>query len=252
MDYNEKILSSSLVKDARRTLRRHRIKRWRRRNPEEIRGVVYHQALGAKMAADTAAFHVGANFLSDEGLPSLAYTMFVEPDGKALLCNDVEDVTWSQGDRSRPGDENVTYLAVCFGGHFSGPGHFYPGSPTPEQLSTAVDLWEHLRDVFNLDPAAIYGHFDFGKPACPGYTLEALVRRTREAAAPVVWRDLRQQQQILKDIGLYRGPVDGLWGPGTAGAIREFRDTCKLPEKTEWDHDVECAFLESLDGKNVG
>jgi hypothetical protein len=33
---------------------------------------------------------------------------------------------------------------------------------------------------------------------------------------------IRQIQQALKDKGLYRGEVDGIWGPNTASAMRQF------------------------------
>jgi hypothetical protein len=243
MDYNATLLSCPLIDDARRYLPRHATKKWRRRDPRALRGVVYHQALGVRFATDLAAFHVKPNFLSSDGLPGASYTLFVEPDGRALLCNDVEDVTWSQGDRRRPGDENVAFMAVCFGGKFSGPGYFYPGAPTTQQLMTAENLWFWLRDNLGFDAGALYGHFDFGKPACPGYSLEALVRRLRDRDANVLWGRSAERQQILKDTGYYAGMIDGMWGPRSAAAMRRFREDHDLPVMDEWGADVEVAFL---------
>ena len=34
---------------------------------------------------------------------------------------------------------------------------------------------------------------------------------------------VRQVQQALKDKGMYQGQVDGIWGPATASALRQFR-----------------------------
>ncbi len=33
---------------------------------------------------------------------------------------------------------------------------------------------------------------------------------------------VKEVQQALKDKGLYKGEVDGVWGPGTASAMRQF------------------------------
>jgi peptidoglycan hydrolase-like protein with peptidoglycan-binding domain len=44
-----------------------------------------------------------------------------------------------------------------------------------------------------------------------------------EAAPPVTQKLVRGVQQELKSEGFDPGPVDGVWGPKTSGAVREFQ-----------------------------
>lgn len=235
MNYNETLLIAPFVKDMRTTLPRNPGMTWSRRDPSKIRGVVYHQSLGSANAKDIARYHTGPNHIAGGGLPSIAYTFFVERDGRALLCNDVEDVTWSQGDASKPGDENVRYISVCFGGDFTGPGHVGNDNLTTEQLTTAGLLWMLLRDLFELSNDQLFGHYDFGKPACPGTDLATFIAIVNEDVEFDNDESLAvTQQRLLTTLGYYDGAIDGIWGPRSKSALLAFQRDHGLTPDGVW------------------
>jgi hypothetical protein len=60
-------------------------------------------------------------------------------------------------------------------------------------------------------------------------------RKADEAARRAQSAQVMTDQQSLKDLGYYRGSVDGRTGPATIGAIRQFRSANKLGEGTTLD-----------------
>ena len=128
--------------------------------------------------------------------------------------------------------------------------------PTAFEAGTTLVL-DYLLPRFGLTTAQLFGHFDFGKPTCPGDFLEQWVRQARgetiereseEATVPLNMRELkswRQRQEALIELGYDVGPdgadglygfwtrravealqanaglvIDGVWGPKTEGAVR--------------------------------
>ena len=195
------------------------------------------------------------------GFPGIPYT-FVVPtrpaveDGKLVVyrCWDDEWVTWHTRRFNRIG------VGVCFIGNFQ----TRHSSRSPDQHPTApavaagFDLIEnYLLPRYGLDPDDVCGHFDAGKPACPGDALEAKIRRWR--GEHVEWfgdddsdepkpgqRQLHSEEQriaALRDLGLGEwwdletpegwrlaveavqlaggATVDGVYGPQTERALRK-------------------------------
>lgn len=175
-DYNAELLKI-VDEDGRATLPRHPKKKWSYRNPYLIKGMCFHQSMeNYGIASGNAKYDVGPNHISEDGLPSLSYTIFVEKSGKSILVNNVEDKTWSQGCVDKVHlDENALFLAVCFGGNFSGEGYVGTQEPTPEQIATAKKLWDGAKAIWGWDEHALYGHYNFGKPACPGDVLKSFI-----------------------------------------------------------------------------
>lgn len=227
--------------DIRGKLPVHTERKWARRALSDIRGVVFHQAAGVTTAIAAARYHIGPNHLSPDGCPGICYTIFVEPDGQAYLCNDFEDITWSQGSGVVPIEGtrgNTNYVSVCFGGDFSGPGYPGHGDPTKAQIETAGKLWAYLRDTLKLAPDALYGHFDFGKPACPGTVLCELIGEIRIAANKGLKlpESVKEWQSSLVKLGYDLGTngkgkdgVDGDWGPMSRAALVSFQRSRALP-----------------------
>ena len=58
-----------------------------------------------------------------------------------------------------------------------------------------------------------------------------LVETTNEKGQKTfVYRSvLKQLQEYLQKRGLYQGQIDGLWGPGTARALKAYQEASKLP-----------------------
>jgi hypothetical protein len=258
-DYNAKILEADFIVDKRTELPHHDTKKWGRRDPSVIKGVVYHQSLDDYgTAAGNAKYHSGPNHISKDGLPGLSYTLFGDRKlSKVVLANDVECITYSQGNRHIPGDENELYLGVCWGGNFVAPG-YEPGNdmtPTMEQMQLARDLWAHLKTVFKLEDNQLFGHYHFGKPTCPGFLLMELVDdiRAQYNYGTVLGRDLNTpegRQAALKALGFYQGALDGEWGPQSKYALTQFQKAHNLTGDGVWGNKTEDAIVAALVKKN--
>lgn len=255
MNYNEELLKMRWARDGRKIFARHPTKQWSRRDPTELKGIVLHQSLEEHgSASGNARYHVGPNHISSDGLPGLSYTAFVEKDGYLWLANDIEDVTYSQGTSELPGDENYEYLAICFGGNFKGPGYEGTQQPNSAQMNTAQALWTWAANVFGFKNNQLFGHLDFGKPACPGYALMNFIDGVN---ATKNWRGFRLQhnldtvtgrQEALRDLGHYEGVVDGEWGPLSKKALCEFQLAAGVVVDGVWGKKTESAVVDELQG----
>lgn len=196
------------------------------------------------------------------GFPAEPYS-FVIPtrptveDGRSVVyrCWDDEWVTW----HTRRG--NRTGVGVCFAGKFAtrhAP-QFSDQHPTTSAMAAGADLiLNYLIPRYNLTLDDLSGHFEMGKPTCPGDALEAWVRERRGEG--VDWfhgdedvtepeldnRDLYTQKQrirALRDLGFdawwdlnepegYRlaieavqlaggATVDGIYGPQSERVLRQ-------------------------------
>ncbi|KKL49114.1 hypothetical protein LCGC14_2318770 [marine sediment metagenome] len=250
VDYNKALLEAGLV-DGRKTLTRHNTKRWDRRNPSKIIGVVMHQSLdNYGTASGIAKYHAGPNHISDLGLPGLSYTVFGEKDGTLILANDVEAMTYSQGTRSLPGDENELYLAICFGGNFPGPGYNGPQEPTDAQLSSAVAFWDIVQEIWGFTNNQLFGHYEFGKPSCPGYALSGIIESIN---ANQDWKDgkfdlsrISGKQEALSELGYYYYEIDGEWGYQSRYALTKFQREYGLVDDGVWGKKTALAILKAL------
>jgi hypothetical protein len=252
VDYTAQILDHPLIVDARTTLARHRTKTWGRRDPALLKGVCFHQSLAHNgSAAATAKYDVGENHMSPDGLPSLSYTLFVDRENTVHLANAVEEKTWSQGDASKDGDENALYLAVCFGGNFSGPGYMGTQQPSPFQITTAASLWFHCKKIWGWHNNQLFGHYDFGKPACPGDVLGEFIEGINSIKD---WPDTLKcdlstvtgRQQALQLLGFFTGRADGVWTVYCKGALIRFQRAANLDADGVWGKFTEAAVIAAL------
>lgn len=232
MNFNHELLRTGLVEDFRFRLPTHRTKRWKRRDPYALRGMVLHQSLEDIGEADgVAQYHVGPNHISKTGLPGMSYTMFIEKSGRIALANDIEDKTYSQGYLDPDWvDENAAYIGVCVGGNFSGPGYVGSQKPTAEQLISVHRLWTLCKSIWGWNGANLFGHYHLGKPACPGNELMEYIDSQR----PLSFATAVEKQKALTKTGHYRGRLDGIWGPKSKAALVEFQRVMGLSPDGVW------------------
>lgn len=243
MNYTEELLRSSFIEDCRQTLPRHRGKEWTVRPPSKLRGMVLHQSLEEVGSAyNVALYHVGPNHISASGLPSMSYTLFIDKDGRVILANNVEHKTWSQGyvDPDHV-DENALYVGVCVGGNFSGPGYYGTEAPLMRQMDAVDRLWKLCRGLWDWDGNSLFGHYHFGKPACPGHQLLEYISSHRLAR----FSSILEKQAALMRLGL-GVQVDGVWGPQSKSALIEFQKTSGLLADGVWGPRTTAAVLAAL------
>jgi len=222
-----------MFKDLRAELPQHETKRFTRRDVSSIvGGVVHHTASMLSEPFRTSAYHIGPNHVSPSGCPGLLYTFFISLEGVIHWCNDLEDITWSQGGHGSPvpnTNANTNFIALVCAGDFS------KSEPTFAQMLSLLTLWGHLtghskcteipdelHGVLNCSVNALWGHHNFGKPACPGLTLTTMVDAIRYHHEVKTLNSDAEWQQALKTAG-YPLVVDGIWGPLSKAALVEFQ-----------------------------
>jgi len=252
MNYTEELLKLPFVKDARTVLARNPNKSWSKRDPSKLLGLCLHQGLDANASAKgTAKYDCGPNHITADGMPGLSYTGFVERDGTLWLAWDVEDRTWSQGYTVRAGDENEQFMAVCFGGNFSGQGYQGTQTPTPQQISAAHNLWAACKQIWGWKNNQLYGHYHFGKPACPGFDLTAVIEQYRGFKDWVDPTDhildtTKGKQAALRDLGYYTGAINDMWGLECRHALEKFQLCAGLKQDGVWGPKTNAAILTAL------
>jgi peptidoglycan hydrolase-like protein with peptidoglycan-binding domain len=97
----------------------------------------------------------------------------------------------------------------------------------------------HPAPIFSIKPRPVAGEPTGGVvPAMPRARPEGLVTAKPEAAARSRADIVTDIQRELSRRGLYDGPVDGVLGPKTDSAIRDFETSAKLKATGEPSEDV--------------
>lgn len=119
--------------------------------------------------------------------------------------------------------------------------------PTPEQYIMADAFVRALPDWHGIEPTGkigdkwqLTGHWEHGKAVCPGDALRSWVQVRRgdlgavepPAPRPALIPDshhlarsptTKELQRALKSLGFDPGPVDGIWGHRSRGALERFQ-----------------------------
>lgn len=114
-------------------------------------------------------------------------------------------------------------------------------TPPAALWNSLVDMVAYICDQYAISPARIFGHRDYNNTECPGDRLYAMLPQLRDEVAaklgspnppdPVNWPTVRQGasgevvrtiQYLLRQRG-QSVTVDGVFGSGTASAVRAFQ-----------------------------
>jgi hypothetical protein len=232
------------VLDFRGSLPVHPALKYGRVPMEKRRGICFHHAAAWGTIVGAAQSHI-----KERGFPGLAYGMIVDADGAVGITWDLDVKTYSQGDADKPGDENEQYIGVLVNGFFRSPGYDTAngaGEPTVPQLRTVLSLIEFARAN---DLPDIRGHYHFGKPACPGATIQAIIESVRYHR-PVIenydFNTVQGRQAALKDLGLYQGDIDGIWGFDSRNALLSFQKKAGITVDGYWGPQSQTAVATAL------
>ena len=138
--------------------------KWDKRDLARINKIVLHQELGEGSGLVVHTYHTSKDCHISPGIgtPRICYHFVIEKNGTIYWCNDLEDVVWhTKG-------QNLSGVGIMLVGDFDGKDHSGESVPTIEQEQSFYELVDMLIDDLDLLHTEIYGHCDFGKPACPG------------------------------------------------------------------------------------
>jgi hypothetical protein len=169
------------------------------------------------------------NHLGKDGraLPGGSYDIMI-PDIKdmpAVVTANFLDRKYEQGNRNMPGSENVHLIAVLIMGGYTGPGFKgFAAAPSAHQLHNLELVTHWLQHIFGYGNEGIFGHYHFGKAACPGDWGIAWIDDKRVGCKSIDaiadWQKalLRWDSDCLPKYG-----ADGDWGNESRAALRKFQ-----------------------------
>lgn len=280
----EKVLSKDVVLyDVVDLLPKHDVKSYRTRT-EEITHLIAHKSGGD--GADGFRGLLGSvryvvrykkTRSKPNGYPGSTYTFWLPrvPDrdssDRMVIYRAQHDdvVSWHTG-----GGMNACGISACFQGNYDGDDDgIIARGPTKEQWVMAEALLGYVTSRYGIDVTGyddergwyLTGHWEHGKPVCPGDAIKEWVIRTRTKglalplcpSAPA--RDevdpfnftARERQKALLLLGFDPGPVDGLWGPLSRAGLEAFQEAFGLTPDGWLGKQTAAVMLEALRARGL-
>lgn len=203
----------------------HSTRRWSTRELSRVKKIILHQELGEGTIEQVNNYHISTvdNHISPRGCPHFCYHYGIRKNGEIVQANELSQIVWhTRG-------ENAVSIGIMMVGNFKGSGHELGSEgPTDEQMKSVEWLIDHLVDAFELSKQDVFGHYHFGKPACPGYVAQKWIETYRNDISAVktkkpVEKTVKEIQKRLNELGYASGQADGIIGVKTLKAIRKFQ-----------------------------
>lgn len=205
----------------------HATRRWSTRDLSRVNKIIIHQELGEGSIEAVNRYHINPNHISPKGCPHFCYHFGIrksgEKDGEIVQANELSSITWHTK------RQNTVAIGIMLQGNFNGPGHDLGTSePTEKQIKSLEELVNYLITSFGLTKQDVFGHYHFGKPACPGTVVQDWIEKYRNDLAldkkqEKVAKTVTEVQHRLNKLGYTCGKVDGIIGIKTLAAIRKFQ-----------------------------
>ncbi|MCD4773321.1 MAG: N-acetylmuramoyl-L-alanine amidase [Bacteroidales bacterium] len=211
------------IKNLIQQLEWHTVRRWSTRELSGIRKIIFHQELGDSTIEQVNSYHIKPNHISPRGCPHFAYHYGIRKNGEIIQANELSQITWhTKG-------ENSHGIGIMLVGNFKGNGNEdATDDPTDKQIKSAEELANYLIDVFKLSKQDVFGHYQFGKPVCPGFKMQEWIENFRNDISEIkdiikIKKTVKEIQKRLNSLGYAAGPVDDMMGVRTRYAIRRFQ-----------------------------
>lgn len=211
------------IKNKIQQLEWHSVRRWSTRELSNIRKIIFHQELGNSTIEQVNSYHIKPNHISANACPHFAYHYGIRKNGDVIQANELSSITWHcKG-------QNSSSIGIMLVGNFRGNGNEDSNyDPSVEQIKSAEELSNYLIDVFKLSKQDVFGHYQFGKPYCPGYKMQEWIEKFRNDITLIdnvssIEKSVKEIQKRLISLGYAAGPVDGMMGVKTRYAIRRFQ-----------------------------
>ena len=250
---------------------------YRSRDPYKIQHLLIHKS-GANGPAGFEGMRGSAEYFitsyKGKGAPGFPYTFWIsrEPDsdeGKRLVVyRGNHDETWSWHSGS---GMNEIGVAICVQGNFDGDGGLVQHVPTEAQLTCLEALVTWCADRYRFDCRSVSaengytltGHWEHGKPVCPGDYLRAWVERRRGSAERVPATEppsageldirklsIAERKKVLCVLAgkasVYQPSAGDDWTYGDRGELTRFQAQAGLKADGWWGPQTARALLRAL------
>ena len=270
----EALLSDKVaLYDVSHLLAKHKTKTYQKRDPKNIDTIILHKSgadgrAGFQGMQDCVRYVVQSR---EPEFPGMPYTFWLprspslDAEKRFVVYRGQPDdvVSWHTGGRM-----NHRGVGIGVQGNYDGDGGAFLRTPTPAQWVMVEALVDWLLAQHNIDlgkePAALTGHFEHGKPVCPGDAIVDWLRRRRgenvavpEPLAPKAEEvdprsfGIADRQKALTLLGFTLGTVDGLWGLKSREALEKFQKASALHVDGVWGAKTSAAIFAALKKKNL-
>lgn len=244
----------------------HKTKKHRTRTANKIKYIIIHKSGADGRAGFNGALDCAKYVVSARDFPGMAYTFWLprspllDDKGRFVVFRCQPDTVCSWHTSTRMNTEGV---GIGVQGNYDGDGGPALRTPTPAQWTMLEALYDYLCVRHNIDlsadKSALTGHYEHGKPVCPGDALVAWIREKRgqvvvtppsiapkeEEVDPRTF-DVAARQTALKALGYDLGKVDGLWGFKSRAALETFQRKERLHVDGVWGPKTASAIFARL------
>ncbi len=206
----------------------HPTRRWSSRELSRVNKIILHQELGDSSIEEVNNYHINPNHISSNGCPHFCYHYGIRKSGEIIQANELSSIVWHCS------GENSVSIGIMFEGNFKGPGHDLAAEgPADEQMISVDWLVKYLIRTFGLTNQDLFGHYHFGKPACPGYAVQDWIEGFRNDISAIktrrkIEKTVKEIQKRLNKLGYAVGEVDGIIGVNTRKGICKFQEDNQL------------------------
>jgi hypothetical protein len=214
-------------------------------------GAVLHQNASSnfKHPKRTGAYHTGENcHIVDGGMPTTCYDVMIPDDGKPpRVTADFLDRKYSHAAKN-PGDENRHLLAILVMGGYKGPGYAgYAEAPSAHQMRGLESVVAWLQHVFGFGDEGLFGHFNFGKAACPGYWgMSWLEQRKADVFGLTSVKDWQRAILMWNAEALPKYGADGDWGGESKYWLKQFQKATNIKQTAMQDEVTELFLMRAV------